>query len=218
MKRRDKSERVKLGFWKRLQWIFSYYTLPILAGVAVLAVAGYILYINLRPQRDVILNVTMINANPLAESDLFDDYLDRAGYNIAEETAFVNNTIEINFDGTDAHAWDYYQVVTAQMLMGEIDLFIADGELFTSFADYNAFLDVSEYLTPEQLEQNAERILYVTDSDTGEQMPCGIILDETSPIVQAGYYYGNCYLGVCTNYYHDEETLKVLALLLEDLA
>ena len=209
---------MKLGFWKRLEWIFSYYMMYIVIGLIVAAVAGYLLYINLRPSRDVILNVTMVNASPLPESDLFDDYLQRAGYDITQNKAFVDNTIQINFDGTDPYAWDYYQVVTAQMLMGEIDIFIADGPIFTAFADYNAFLDVSEYLTEEQLEQYADHILYVTDSDTGEQMACGIILDGDSQVVQEQYYYTSCYLGISTNYFHDEETLAVLQLMLEELS
>ena len=77
----------KMGFWKRLGWILNYYNLQILVAVSLLVIAGYILYVNLRPQRDVILNVMMINGNVTAESDLFDEYLADAGFDIVENQA-----------------------------------------------------------------------------------------------------------------------------------
>ncbi len=208
---------MKLGFWKRLGWFLTYYRLQIFGVIAALCVIGYIVYLNVRPQREQILNVMMVNGNSACESDLFDRYLDEAGYDIRTETAYVSNGIWINFDGTDSKAWDYFEIVTAQFLTGEIDLFISDGEIFTRFANYGAFMDVSEYLTEEQLERYADSILYVTDTDTGEQMACGIILGPETQICQEQYFLETCYLGLSSNVYNDVEAEAVLNLILEEL-
>ena len=216
-KRENPYKGMKLGFWKRLGWILSYYYLPIICAIAVIATASYIIYLNVRPQRTAILNVTMVNGITVTESDLFDRYLERAGYNIKEDTARVSNYIQINFDGTDQHAWDYYEIVSAQFLMGEIDLFISDGTLFTSYANNGAFLDVSEYLTPEQLEQYEDCILYVTNSSTGEQMACGLVLGPDTQVCREQYFLDTCYLGMSSNVYNDEEARAVRAQILEEL-
>ena len=206
----------KMGFWKRLGWILNYYNLQILVAVSLLIIAGYILYVNLRPQRDIILNVMMINGNVTAESDLFDEYLADAGFDIVENRANVSNTIQIRFDGTDQHAYDYYEYVSAQFLSGEIDLYFSDGQLFTSFANYKAFQDVSQYLTEEQLERYEDSILYVTNTETGEQMACGLILPKSTRICDT-YFFDTCYMGLANSFYYEEEALGVIQQILEEL-
>ena len=94
----------KMGFWKRLGWVLTYYRLPILIAAGVLIVAGYILYINLRPHREDILNVMIVNGNTVAESDVFDRYLGEAGFDLTEYESYVSNGIQIRMDGTDEHA------------------------------------------------------------------------------------------------------------------
>ena len=206
----------KMGFWKRLGWVLTYYRLPILIAAGVLVVAGYILYINLRPHREDILNVMIVNGNTVAESDVFDRYLGEAGFDLTEYESYVSNGIQIRMDGTDEHAWDYFQIVSAQFLSGEIDLYLSDGDLFTCFANYGAFQDVTEYLTPEQLERYEDSILYVTNTDTGEQMACGLILTPDTELCRT-YFFDTCYLGVSSGLYHEEETMGVLARILEEL-
>lgn len=207
----------KMGFWKRLGWFLTYYRLPILIVTTLAVLTGYIVYLNVRPSRNQILNVMMINGLSVTETDLFDHYLAEAGYDIVENCAYVDNAIQINLDGTDVHAWDYYEVVSAQLFVGEIDLFFADGQIFTSFAASHAFRDVREYMTGEELQKYQDYILYVTDTDTGEQMGCGIIIPKDHPVVQSLYYLNNCYLGIPNTYFNDEETDKVIHLILEDL-
>lgn len=207
---------VKMGFWKRLGWVLNYYKLQILAITAAVVVVGYILYINLRPQREIILDVMIVNGNTVAESDLFDRYLDQAGFDILENRAYVSNGIQIRFDGTDSHAYDYYEIVSAQFLTGEIDLYFSDGALFTSFANYNAFQDVSEYMTPEQLERYEDSILYVTNTETGEQMACGIILPPGTEVCDT-YFFETCYMGLSASFFHEEEALGVVQQILEQL-
>ena len=217
MKKENPYKGQKLGFWKRLGWIMTYYRLQILCVLAAISVAGYIIYINVRPQRTVILNVMMVNGNTSAESDLFDRYLSAAGYNTAEDTAYVSNGIQISFDGSDAHAWDYFEVVSAQFLTGDIDLFFSNGEVFESFANYGAFLDVADYLTPEELERYQDSILYVTNRKTGEQMACGLILGPETQIRQELYFLDTCYLGMAANVYNDDEARAVLTEILKEL-
>lgn len=207
----------KMGFWKRLLWCLTYYRLTILTVLVILVTAGYIIYLNVRPSRNPILNVTMVNAITVTETDLFDRYLAEAGYDIVENCAAVSNTWQINLDGSDVRAWDYYEIVAAQLLIGEIDLFFADGQIFTSYANQHAFRDVREYMTEEELERYADYILYVTDTETGEQMPCGIIVPTGHPVGESLYYLSNCYLGIPNTYFNDEETDKVIHLILEDL-
>ena len=217
MKKDNPYKGQKLGFWKRLGWILTYYRLQILCVMAALCVVGYIIYINVKPQRTVILNVMMVNGNTSAESDLFDRYLSEAGYDITEDMAYVSNGIQISFDGSDSHAWDYFEVVSAQFLTGDIDIFISDGEVFESFANYGAFLDVSEYLTEEQMERYADSILYVTDKDTGEQMACGLILGDGTQVREDLYFLDTCYLGLSSNVYNEDEARAVLAEILKEL-
>ena len=57
----------------------------------------------------------------------------------------------------------------------------------------------------------------ITDTETGEQMACGIIVPTTHPVGENLYYLSNCYMGIPTTYFNDEETDKVIHLILEDL-
>ncbi len=207
----------KMGFWKRFWWVLDYYKLTILIVTVIVATTAYIVYLNVRPSRNPILNVTMINAITVTETDLFDQYLAEAEYDIVENCATVLNGTQINLDGSDVRAWDKYEILAAQLLIGEIDLFFADGQIFTSFAAKHAFRDVREYMTEEELEKYEDYILYVTDTETGEQMPCGIIIPTTHPVGENLYYLSTCYLGIPTTYFNDEETDKVIHLILEDL-
>lgn len=122
------------------------------------------------------LNEETMKALPEEFCDYLDTQTDYQGYINAHHTTFSTfySTIpdDMRLDG-------FYD-------QKKIDAFILRPESFTSYVANKNILDLSTVLSKEQLKQLDSRIVFVIDSETGKEIPYGILLDEISYHFQDG--------------------------------
>ena len=67
---------------------------------------------------------------------------------------------------------------------------------FLQYADAGSLMPLTDYLTADELEQYKDMIVYATDSETGESLPCGLELNDNQWLSDYGYYTGTICFGI----------------------
>lgn len=215
-------EHIKTPFRKmtakqKLEHIWEYYKLAIFGTAAGIALIIYIVYKALTPDPDAALNVTLVNANgyDAVEEDCFIRYLKEQGYDLTAETAYVNTSLSIDGEKGGQASATSMQVLSAMVMVGEIDLLAGDEYTLQLMGSGGGLMPVDQILSSEQLEKYGDRIYSVENPETGEELACGIWLEEGSLLVQDGYYYGRVLVCMPYTAVHQELAREMITYLLE---
>lgn len=179
----------------KIQYIWDYYRWPIFITIAVGAFAfslirHYVTY------HEPVLNVIMINCTDPFNSDNsgFDEFSQTYGLDTVTEPISVSSSLY--FDSDDyTHSYNELQVLSAQVAVGDQDLFFGSGDVYLDYVKEGALKDISTVISPETLEKYKENLLYYTDEETGEKYPCAIELTDNDWVRNYNYY-DTCYFGV----------------------
>ena len=178
---------------QRLSYLWYYYRLPFLIALGALVLLGLFVR-DWQRGGDSFLTVTLVNADAARaeESGLFTAFPSAFGY-APEDAVTVDATLRVDLARQDAASAHSYQILAAEFLTGEIDLFVSDPELFAALAQNGAFAPLTEYLEPDQLEAWQGALLYPPDAapaalpDAGQPEPCGVLL-RCCALHRAGVY------------------------------
>lgn len=215
-------ERIKTPFRdmtikQKLEHIWEYYK-PVIFGIAAgIALIIYIIYKVLSPDPDAALNVTLVNANgyEAAEENTFIRYLKEQGYDLTAETAYINTSLAIDGERGGQASATSMQVLSAMVMVGEIDLLAGDAYTLQLMGSGGGLLPVDQILSSQQLKEYEDRLYSVENPETGEQLVCGIWLGENSLLVQDGYYYDKVLVGIPYTAVHQELAIEMITYLLE---
>ena len=220
--RQDLDNLKKLRGKKRLQFIWDYYRLPILAAAFLLVFLILALVIR-APGKDTAVYVVWLNGIGQEDSGYFDDLLAKAGCDTEKQHVDVNTTLSLGIEGNEASDAQTLQVLSALFGIGDLDLFFADPENFDRYAAKDAFADLSEVLRTEVLEalheRAEERLYYMTNGD-GKEIIAGYRIVEGSGAAKAGYLAkgSEAVAGVLFNALNQENAVRMLEeMILDDL-
>ena len=206
-----------LTFKQKIEHIWEYYRLLILGIILGVWLIVYIIVKIVTPEPEVLMHVVLVNANSMevAEEDTFDRYLAEHGYDPKEMTISVNASMYLDFDNNEMMESNVasQQVLAAMMMIGEIDLLVANEDAFLTVGGNEAMMSVEEILPEELLEKYQDRFYIYTNPETGEEAACGIWLDEKNPLIQDYYYFGKALAGIpytATNVDLAKEMLLIL--------
>ncbi len=150
----------------KIAYILSNFWIPIVAvlGAVVFVVSMIVGWANQRP---TVFNLCCINSN--ADPETVQGYLQefaKAQEIDTEENYVLADMIYLG-QGTDA---DYQsaQIFSAKMIAGDLDVMTAHYATLISHAYQEAFVDLRELLTPEQMETLAPYLLYMDRSRVEE--------------------------------------------------
>ena len=207
---------------KRVQFIWDYYKIPLLAAAFVLVFLILALVIR-APKKDTAVYVVWLNGIAQQESSYFDDLLQKAGFDTEKQHVDVNTTLSMGVEGNEAADAQTLQVLSALFGIGDLDLFLSDPEYFDRYAARDAFKDLSELLRPEVLdalrEHAAEQLYYVTNGD-GQEIIAGYRITKDSGAAKAGYLAegAEAVAGILENALNQENAVRLLEeMILEDL-
>lgn len=175
---------------ERIAFLWYYYKWPVLllaAGAIVLAV----LLTNYWKTAHVysVLTVTLINADTVSadNTDFFQEFLKTLPGMEGDEVVSVDAGLSIHPEKGDALSSAAFQVLGAELLSGEIDVYLSDETLFSMEQENGGFLSLSEAMDSEFLTEHEDHIYYAVDPATGEEEPFGFIL--TGSPIQDGMIY-----------------------------
>ena len=129
---------------------------------------------------DSVLQVTLVGADSLEaeKSSLVEDYRKAAGY-ADDETLTMDTSLYYDSGAQDQRSASSLQILAAQFLSGEIDVFAGEEELFEKEAENHAFLNLEEAVPESVLEEYRDALIYSEDDSDGGSYPSGILLKDT---------------------------------------
>lgn len=193
--RRDAETLKSLAPKARVQFIWDYYKIPIVAAVCVLALAVLTAAFRLS-SADTIMYAVFINADDSGDREALDQLLARSGTDMAGKTIDTAASYTLYYDDPSNTYSDTIQLLAALFGIGDLDLFAADEAVFRSYAGKEAFLDLSLFIERDVLDRHR---LYTYTNAEGRQVVAGILLSQGSPLHTAGFYTGDVFLGVAAN-------------------
>ena len=196
-------------------FIWDYYKIPlgILAFLLLILVAE-IIYSGGRGK--VACYVVMVNSQDI-ETDTFDKLLTKTNVNTKKYHMDVNTIYK--YDESDPlmamENQSTSEVLATLFGIGDLDLFVANKEVFDRYAVKDAFEDLSLVLGEEVLKGHEED-LYTYTTEDGLTVTGGFILREGSILHQAGYYEGDVIIGAAQGALNLKNALDILSVIIQE--
>ena len=204
---KEMSAKQKIGY------IWDYYKWHIIGVVLAICIIGSVFH-HFLTYRKPLLNIIMVNATPSSvQTDSFQKFQEKYGYD-PEDSPISAATFYFSDDG-DAFTSSYmdYQALTAMIAAGDQDIFLGNGDTYLNYCDQGALADLSDVLSPAQMEEYADSLIYSTIGGTQEPYPCAIDLSGHPWLAQFGYT-DACYFGVLSCYQNPDACTQFAEFLL----
>lgn len=211
--RQDKETLKRLEPKARVQFIWDYYRLPILAAAVGLVLLITAVGLNLG-RDEVAMYAVFVNTDQTGlepDAALLDAVLEEAGTDMGKKHIDITANLYLGQDG--AYDGETIMVLAALFGISDLDLFAADEPVFRRYADQNAFADLSKLIEPELLGGH-ERDLYYYDTEDGQRVLGGIVLHPGSVLHRAGYYHADVVIGAAINGENLDEAIQFIRALL----
>lgn len=215
----EKEKWKRMNGRERLQYLWDYEKIPIFAAALVLVLGIYALcYHTGRGKTD--LFIVLVNTDQLLEEEArSDDVFHRL---LGDE----KKTIQLDVDAgmTLRQAWETVDtdVQTMQVLsvlfgIGDMDVFAADPDIFTLFAEKDGFEDLG-LLLPQEWQAAHPDLLIRYTNEGGQSKAGGLRLLPGSPLHEAGIFSGEAVIGIASRAAHLEDALRLIRGLSEAMA
>lgn len=211
--RQDRETLKRLEPKARIQFIWDYYRLPIIAAAVGIALLITAVGLNLGRGKvamyAVFVNTDQTGLEP--DAALLDAVLEEAGTDMGKKHIDITANLYLGQDGT--YDGETIMVLSALFGISDLDLFAADEAVFRRYADQNAFADLSKLIEPELL-AGYESDLYYYDTEDGQRVLGGIVLHPGSVLHRAGYYHADVIIGAAINGENLDEAVRFIRALL----
>lgn len=176
---------------EKTAWFWYYYKwfVVLAAGLTAFAIWGGVSFYR-EYTKEYIANVQLVNCESYTvdRSDYFERFAETYGYGSNQQIS-LDSTVEVNLNGGGQSSSAGLQVLAAMFLTGDIDIFVSDKALFELECEKHAFEDLRNVLTAEQMAEYEPYLYYAADPDTGETIPCGLYLEDSSMCGTEGFYH-----------------------------
>lgn len=196
----------------RWEYIWDYYKIPIFAVAFLVLVVGFTVASSMGGA-NYNMYAVLINANTEVESSCMDDILRDAGYDMEANKVAVEPNYSLHLgEGAESESTTL-QVLAAQFLIGDLDLFVAEQSVFDMYTRQGGFENLGILLPVEMREKYADD-LYLYKLEDGTEMVGGVWLRKGSALHEAGYYHEDVIAGIASRAQNLDEALIVLEGLL----
>ena len=180
-----KKDREKMNgkpFRKKVQYFFMYYKVPFFIIVAIIAIIISVAYSRFQ-NKEFAFNVFFVNASNTRSDETFgEEFGEVIDMDDSKYMVSVDSSIYIDTDGTSQMSVAGTEKLAMEINSAVLDACIMPQNLFEAYAEEGSFGDLSDFLTEEQMENYADRIVYVDD------IPVGIEAGDFAKIEEAELY------------------------------
>lgn len=173
--------------WHYYKWFILLAVAALIAVITLTRDVGH----NLAEER--FLNVSLVGGNEaaLTMTSVFTDFAEQFGEK-ESDSVYVDAALKDNDSAS-------LQILSSRLAGGESDVVAADGESFRQFGERGAFSPLSELLPEDYLESHKEQLVSVKDSLSGEDVVCGLVIDN-GPLVEDHVYAESSghVIGICS--------------------
>ena len=210
----DKAALARLQGREKIEFLWDYYKLPILSLACVLVIGGLVI-LSGTGHRDVAMYAVLVNTDRLDETPdpaALEMLLEQGGMELRGKRIDVSADLYLGQDYDELNDGQTVQVLAALFGIRGLDFFAADEPVFRSYAEQDAFVDLSLLIEPELLADRAGDLYYYENSE-GRQILGGVVLHAGSPLHRAGYYHGDVVVGAAAS----AQNLEAAVLFLKQL-
>ena len=202
---------------RKLEFIWDYYKIPILAIVFVAVILITSLVNNIGRDKICMYAVLLNNDSLVVSCDetVFDKTMALAGYDMKKKTVSVNSELSLGREHNETADVETLQVLTALFTISDLDVYVADKQYFDYFADEDGYADLSRLIDQKLLNEHGDDLYYYTGK-SGNRVLAGIILHQGSVLHKAGYYHDDVIIGISARAEHLDEALDFLKQILSD--
>lgn len=215
-KRQDnKSEKEKwsnLSSHEKVQYFKDYYLKFVIAGALILAFIIWFLYSIFKPKPETMLTVTLINSTMTDEASealasQLSGYLD---IDTEKEEIFIDTSLFLDDENPSEATMASEQKMVAYAFSGELDIIIAQEDVFERYAKQGYFINLAEAL-PSNLYSQFNDIFYMTrtENDT-EDIPYGISIAGYERFENLESYIQNPVIGIMANTKHKSNAVDTI--------
>lgn len=188
--RAEKKKFKNMDSKERVQYIWDYYKIPIIAGLLAFIFIFFLVRDIISNNRETHLYACLINSNYAYDTDtnLINEYVNYADIDTEAEQLTLDFSMRIDLDAADQMSMAYQQKVMALFAAKEIDVMIGDEPIINSYAEVEAFRDLSELLPTdlaEELKEKGYSYYTITDAD-GTDIPFGIYMEHCGRFLSDG--------------------------------
>ncbi len=230
-----KEQRAKLKgapFKDKWQYFLDYYKWPTIGIIAAIIAIIFFTRDVILSNKPVYIEVLMLNSySTMDGKDISKDFALSREINLKKYQVHIDTTSTIVPNGTDETSYLNQQRVFASIMAADLDCMLADEAMFHYFSVQEAFDDLRNNLSPEQLEEYQDLILYETYEGVEEPVPIGIEISHIPFLSVTGSYIpyeysenpddDQVYFGIITNSSDKQHALEfldyILSFQLEDI-
>lgn len=157
---------------ERVEYLWEYYKWQFIGGVVFTVLMISLISTLAAPKKETLLNGVLINVTLSEEGQAYltENVFPMLGGTDTEkqEVTFTNAylTDESNMDNAEAYSSQLMSIVT-WAAAGTVDYMLMDQTASDHFCGAGTFADLSELLTPQQLEQLEDRLVYYESGEEG---------------------------------------------------
>lgn len=180
-------------------YIWDYYKWHILTVIGVILLAIIIVPQVIESMKPTKLYLAMINCEWTADkgTELLNDYAEKYDIDTEEYKLTADTSTVIKRDSVDNYSMESAQKLVALIGNNTIDVFVSDSANHEAYSGQGVYFDLREILSAEFIEEYKDRLVYTTDSETGEEIPYGIYVQDLDKLKDS--YLGEAVLGVILN-------------------
>ena len=179
---------MKQGNWrKKLEYFWMYYKIPLLAVLGVCVVIIYFGYAKIT-EKEYAFNAILLDIHTNAQEEMLEEeFADYAGIDTEEYDVLISTSLLFSDSSSGNYAMTSLARLYTQIGTEELDVCMMLENDFTEYAGADAFMDLREVFTEEELEQfpnlyvdEEGRVLGVYNEGLDKIQEIGGYSDETS--------------------------------------
>jgi hypothetical protein len=208
---------------EKAEYIWTYYKLWIIGAVALVWFVSFAVWRFFFVPRDNWFFAVFANtySEQGAEgSELWQDFVDYAGYNPEEKKVAFNNSIFFDLTQGSSFTSSYYQSFVAFEESGDLDIVTMERRQLAALGATGRLLDLNNPECAALRERYADRLVYTEANDeeySVEPVPVGIDVSDSLLMTKYHLYGGeNCVLGIGAHTAHLDQVENFLSFIFQE--
>ena len=144
----------------RFEYFWYYYKVHTLVAVCVIIFGGSLIH-DILTAKDYGFYGVMLNASLLDSEAMEASFGEYAQLDLNEYDCMIDTQSQLSYHSQNSYDFATYQKLVAQLQTHELEVLVADAEVFRNFATNEMFMDLREFMSPEELAKYEDRIYYV---------------------------------------------------------
>lgn len=186
---------------KKFEYVWDYYRLHI-SIIIILTIIFSSIFHYYATMKEPVMSAVFINGYSPYEGLLgLDEFFTAQGFDADTQEISITTSLKLSLT-EESYQADYYTLesLNAMFAAGDLDIFAAPRQLYNQFAPAGYVADLRIVFSEAELAAFEGILLYVTNTETGEKIPCGFDMSENRWLKEYEYYTeGNCHMGIPAN-------------------